>query len=186
MYIPIILGTAREGRQSEKVAKFILQETKKFGLETEIIDVRDFRIEATDNTQESAIAKIFSKKITKADGLIIITPEYNHSYSGELKMMLDMLYKQYARKPVGICGVSAGPLGGVRAVEQLKLMVIELSMVPIRISLYFSNVFELFEDGVIKNKAYYEQVRGFLEELTWYARALKAAKAKKTNTRETH
>jgi len=93
MYIPIILGTAREGRQSEKVAKFMLQETLKTGLETEIIDVHDFRIKATDNTEKSPLAKKLAEKVNKVDGFIIVSPEYNHGYPGELKMMLDMLYK---------------------------------------------------------------------------------------------
>lgn len=54
-YVPIILGTAREGRESEKAAKFVLQEAIKYGLKnTEIIDVRDFRIKATDNTLKTA------------------------------------------------------------------------------------------------------------------------------------
>ena len=57
MYIPIILGTAREGRQSEKVARFMLAETVNYGLESEIIDVREYRIEATNNTQEIPQAK---------------------------------------------------------------------------------------------------------------------------------
>lgn len=180
MYIPIILGTAREGRQSEKVAKFMLQETIKADLETEIIDVRDFRIEATDNTEELPQAKKFSEKISKADGLIIVSPEYNHGYPGELKMMLDMLYEQYAKKPVGFCGVSAGGLGGARAVEQLRLVTIEFHMVPIREALYFSIVQDLFDkNGVIKDKSYYDRVKKFLDELIWFAKALKVAREKK-------
>jgi len=101
MYIPIILGTAREGRQSEKVADFILHETLNSGLESEIIDVRDYRVEATDNTGELPQAKKLLEEISKADGLIIVSPEYNHGYPGELKMMLDMLYEEYSAKPVG-------------------------------------------------------------------------------------
>ncbi len=171
MYIPIILGTARQGRQSEKVAGFMLQEVKKSGLTSEIIDVRDFRIEATDNTGESPQAKGLAGKVAKADGLIIVSPEYNHGYPGELKMMLDMLYEGYFHKPVGFCGVSAGVLGGARMVEQMRQVVIELHMVPIREALYFPTVQNLFdENGAIKDKGYSQRVEAFLNELIFYAK----------------
>lgn len=184
LYIPIILGTGREGRQSEKVAKFMLQSIEAAKeIKTELIDVRDYGVTFTDNSETSQKAKLLSEKVSMADGFIIVSPEYNHGYPGELKMMLDMLYKQYAKKPVGICGVSAGGLGGARAVEQLRLVCIEFHMVPIREALYFSQVQNLFnENGEIKDKSYDERVEKFLEELTWYAEALKTARSKTVDT----
>jgi len=178
MYIPVILGTARAGRQSEKAASFIFEEVKKAGIETEIIDVQDFRIEATDNTAEGPQAKKLSIKIKKADAFIIVSPEYNHGYPGELKMMLDMLYDQYAGKPVGFCGVSAGGLGGARVVEQLRQVVVELHMLPIREALYFPAVQNLFdENGRMKDPgAYKDRIKSFLDELTKYANALRSAR----------
>jgi len=178
MNIPVILGTARVGRQSEKVANFILEEVKKAGIETEIIDVRDLRIEATDNTGNVPQAKRLSPKIEKADAFIIVSPEYNHGYPGELKMMLDLLYDQYAGKPVGFCGVSAGGLGGARVVEQLRQVVIELHMLPIREALYFPAVQNLFDEkGTMKDPvSYKDRIKSFLDELTWYANALKPAR----------
>lgn len=179
MYVPVILGTARIGRLSEKAAWFMLREVLNVGLESEIIDVRDYRVNATDNTLKSTEAKRLAEKIDKADALIIVSPEYNHSYPGELKMMLDMLYTQYFNKPVGFCGVSSGGLGGVRAVEQLRLVAVELHMVPIREALYFSGIQNLFnEKGDIKDLSYHERVKTFLKELTWYAEALKKIRAK--------
>lgn len=179
--IPIILGTGREGRQSEKVARFMLDSVKtRKDIRTELIDVRDYRISFTDNSETSEPAKALSKKIGAADGFIIVAPEYNHGYPGELKMMLDMLYEQYARKPVGICGVSAGGLGGARMVEQLRLVSIEFHMVPIREALYFSSVQNLFDEaGKIKDESYSNRVNKFLEELVWYAKALKTARSEK-------
>jgi len=182
LYIPVILGTAREGRESEKVAEFVLKETVKAGLRTEILDVREFLIGSTDNTEESAQAEKLSEKIVKADGFIIISPEYNHGYPGELKVMLDMLYDQYARKPVGFCGVSAGRFGGARAVEQLRLVSIEFHMVPIREAVYFPFVQDLFDEKRnIKNRSYHGLVETFLDELIWYARALKSAREQSCN-----
>ncbi len=173
-YIPIILGTARKGRQSEKAARFVLEKTKEKSIKTEIIDVRDYRIKATDNTQKIPNAKRLAPKISKAAGLIIVSPEYNHGYPGELKMMMDMLYKQFHDKPVGICGVSAGGLGGARMVQMLRTVCIAFHMIPINNAVYFSNVQGLFDNkGKIKDKAYHERVEGFLEELMVYAEKMR-------------
>ena len=169
MYIPIILGTARKGRQSEKVANYMLKEVTQLGLESEIIDVRDYKVEATDGTGESEQAKKLSEKITKANAVIIVSPEYNHGYPGELKMMLDLLYKEYAHKPVGFCGVSAGTLGGSRVVEQLRQVVVEYHMIPIREAMYFSAVQNLFDEaGNIKDESYHTRAQAFFNELVSY------------------
>jgi len=137
MYIPIILGTAREGRESEKVARFMLEKALAFGLDSEIIDVRDYRLPATDNTKTSAEAIRLKEVVLKADGLVIVSPEYNHGYPGELKMMLDMLYEEYFGKPVGICGVSSGVFGGARMIEHLVATCVRFYMLPTGEVLYF-------------------------------------------------
>lgn len=181
VFIPIILGTARPNRQSEKAARFMLGEAKKLeGVETALLDVRDFRLPATDNSGTSDAAKRLAEHAKRADGFVIVSPEYNHGYPGELKMMLDTLYREYARKPVGICGVSAGPTGGARMVEQLRLVVIEFHMAPIREAVYFSNISRLFDaNGSLVDEAYFERAKVFFDELLWYAKALKVAREKK-------
>ena len=177
MYIPIILGTAREGRQSEKAARFMMQKALEAGLESEIIDVRDYRLPATDNSKKSPQAKKLAEKVEWMDGLIIVSPEYNHGYPGELKMMVDMLFSEYAHKPVGICAVSSGPWGGVRMTEQLRLVCIALHLLPIGEAVHFPKVQELFDDqGQLLGKSQHGQARRLLEELIMYAGALKAAK----------
>lgn len=177
LYIPIILGTAREGRRSENAAKYMLSHAKDAFMESEILDVRDYRIQADDGSETSEAAKGLSEKISRADGFIIVSPEYNHGYPGELKMMLDMLYEEYARKPVGICGVSVSMLGGARMVEQLRLVAIEFHMVPIHEAVYFTRIGTLFnEKGEIQDSSYAERVNKFFNELVWYARALKKAR----------
>ncbi|MEI7688859.1 MAG: NAD(P)H-dependent oxidoreductase [Candidatus Nomurabacteria bacterium] len=166
MYISIILGTGREGRQSEKVSNYMLQEIKKNNIQGEVIDARDYRIESTDASGISEKAIKYRDIINKSDALIIVSPEYNHGYPGELKMMLDMLYKEYTHKPVGFCGVSAGGLGGARVVEQLRLVCIEFRMIPIREALYFSTVQNMFDElGNIKDNTLSSRVKVFLDEL---------------------
>ena len=174
MYIPVILGTGREGRMSERAALFMLQETIEAGIESEIIDVRDYRLPATDNTEKSLLSGKLAQKASRADGFIIVSPEYNHGYPGELKMLLDMLFSQYAHKPVGICGVSSGAWGGTRMVEQLRQVCLGLRMVPTAQAVHFPKIQELFdESGTLKGRSQRDQAKKLLDELMWYAKALK-------------
>ena len=175
--IPVILGTAREGRVSEKVAHFVLDAAKKFGFKSELIDVKNFAASATDkahpNTQWKAI-------VEQADAFIIVSPEYNHGYPGELKMFLDSLYTEYARKAFAVCGVSDGGMGGVRMVEQLRLVLLDLHAVPIAGAVYFSKAPELFDDaGTMRDPTYADRMKKLFEELDWFARALKTARESK-------
>jgi NAD(P)H-dependent FMN reductase len=177
MYIPVILGTARLGRQSEKAARFMLQKVMEAGLESEIIDVRDYRLAATDNSKESPQAQKLAEKVRRAGGLIIVSPEYNHGYPGELKMLLDLLYSEYAHKPAGICAVSSGSWGGVRMVEQLRQVCLALHLVPMAEAVHFPMVQELFdEEGRMLGKSQHGQARRLIEELVWYGQALSAAR----------
>lgn len=179
MYIPIILGTSREGRQSEKVSTYLFEQVSKTDLETKILDVKNYHFHATDNSEKIEMAKKWKEEVMRADGYIIVSPEYNHGYPGELKMVLDLVYGEYDKKPVGICGVSNGSMAGGRVVEQLRMVAIALRMVPINAVLHFPHVSSLFdESGLIKDEEYAGRTSGFLEELTWYASALKVAREK--------
>lgn len=110
------------------------------------------------------------------DGLIIVTSEYNHGYPGELKMILDMAYEEYEHKPVALCGTGGG-MGGVRAVEQLRNVLIELKATSILEAVYFSNIGNLFDaEGKITDPVYHERVQKLLDEIMWYAKALKRAR----------
>src|SRR5258708_34790991 len=131
LFIPLIRGTARQERQSEHVARFVLEQTKeRTGVETELIDVRALPMRLDDAGEQMKDAA-FSSTIERCDGLILITPEYNHGYPGLLKHALDMNLKEYIHKAVGICGVSAGPFGGARVVEALLPVLRELGLVTI-------------------------------------------------------
>ena len=179
IYIPILLGTAREGRRSEKVAHYVLDQAKIQGLfEPELFDVKDFvKICRTDDTEKTDEAKRWSEIMQRADGLLIVSPEYNHGYPGELKLMLDQIFDEYDKKPVGMCGVSSGHMGGARMVEALRSVFIALHMVPMQNAVYFSNAKNLFdEQGVIRDASYGDRLKKLFEELAWYANALKTAR----------
>jgi NAD(P)H-dependent FMN reductase len=174
LFIPVILGTARQGRESENVADFVFEQTKKrVDLETELIDVRTLPMKLDDAGEQMKDPK-FSATIERCDGLIIVTPEYNHGYPGLLKHALDMNLKEYIHKAVGICGVSAGPFGGARVIEGLLPVMRELGLVTIFWDVNFGNVQKLFdEQGKLLDQAHIPRVDKFLNELVWMARVLR-------------
>ncbi len=174
LFIPLILGTAREGRQSENVARFVFEQTKKRAdVETELIDVRELPMKLDDAGEQMKDPK-FSAAIERCDGLIIVTPEYNHGYPGLLKHALDMNLKEYIHKAVGICGVSAGPFGGARVIESLLPVMRELGLVAIFEDVNFGNVAKIFDDqGNLLDQNYVRRLDKFLNELVWMARVLR-------------
>ena len=174
MFIPIILGTARQGRESEKVAKFVFEQTKKRAkVETELIDVRKLPMRF-DDAGEQMKDPAFSATIERCDGVVIVTPEYNHSFPGLLKHALDMNLKEYIHKAVGICGVSAGTIGGARVIETLLPVMRELGLVTIFEDVNFAKVGTLFDErGSLLDETYVGRVDKFLDELIWMARVLR-------------
>ena len=93
--------------------------------------------------------------IIRADGLVIVTPEYNHGYSGALKSVLDLLLKEYIHKAVAFVGVSAGPWGGTRVIEACVPMVRELGLAVTFSDLNFPLVKSKFdENGNLLDEAY--------------------------------
>src|SRR6266404_745780 len=174
LYIPLILGTARQGRQSEHVANFVLSEMKKRPeIETELIDVRQLKMRLDDAGEEMKDAG-YAEKMTRADGLAIVTPEYNHGYPGLLKHALDMCLKEYIHKAVGICGVSAGSFGGARVIESLLPVMRELGLVTIFEDVNFGKIGTLFDDrGNLLDENFIRRVDMFLNELIWMSRFLR-------------
>ncbi len=174
LFIPVILGTARKGRASENVARFVVQEVKKQdGVETELIDVRELNL-ANDDAGEQIKHPHFSSQIERADGLVLVTPEYNHGYPGLLKHALDSNLKEYIHKAVGVCGVSAGGFGGTRVVENLLPVLRELGLVTIFWDGNFSRAQKLFdESGNILDASYVKRLDKFLKELIWMSKVLR-------------
>ena len=175
LFIPVILGTSRKGRASENVAKFVFGEVqKREGVETELIDIRDLKF-AIDDAGEALKDPTFSEQMMRADGLVIVTPEYNHGYPGLLKHVLDTNLKEYIHKAVGICGVSAGGFGGTRVIQGLLPVLRELGLITIFWDGNFSGAQGLFDEaGAIKDRATHEKrIDKFLGELIWMSRVLR-------------
>src|SRR5438477_3866213 len=174
LFIPVILGTARKGRRSEHAARFVFEETKKrAGVKTEFVDICNIPMRLDDAGEQMKDAD-FSNLVTRADGLILVVPEYNHGYPGLLKHALDMNLEEYIHKAVGICGVSAGAFGGARVIEALLPVMRELGLVTIFEDVNFGNVGKLFdEQGSLLDQSYVRRVGKFLNELIWMARVLR-------------
>src|SRR5438876_1803399 len=174
LFIPVILGTARQGRKSEHVARFVFEQTKKRAdVETELIDVRELPMRL-DDAGEQMKDPAFSATIERCDGIILIVPEYNHGYPGLLKHALDMNLKEYIHKAVGICGVSAGPVGGARVIEGLLPVMRELGLGTIFEDGNFGKVGTRFDErGRLLDQSYVRRVDKVLNELIWMARVLR-------------
>jgi NAD(P)H-dependent FMN reductase len=174
LFIPVILGTTRQGRASESVARFVFEELSKHaGVETELIDIRDIKL-PTEDAGEAIKDSKFSAQMSRADGLVIVTPEYNHGYPGMLKHVLDTNLKEYIHKAVGICGVSAGGFGGTRVIESLLPVMRELGLVTIFWDGNFSGAHKLFDaEGKLLDQSYIKRIDKFLKELIWMSRVLR-------------
>lgn len=165
-YIPILLGTARKNSVSEKIAKIVCHETQRFGFESNVISPRDhIEYPVTVRAGIEGKKKIpWQQTMNTASGLIIVTPEYNHGYPGELKLMLDMLFEEYRNKPVFVIGVSDGPWGGARVVENLYPVLICLNMRVLKSSFYTPVADKLLTDkkGL---EEYKDKIQSALEKL---------------------
>ena len=176
LFLPIILGTNRKERKSVFVAKWLMEEMgKRTEIETRLFDVRDFAVPQDD--YGTGIKDDFPEwrdAIIRADGLVVVSPEYNHGYPGALKSVLDLLLKEYIHKSVAFVGVSAGPWGGTRVIEAMVPMVRELGLSVTFTDLNFPVVQSKFDqDGVLLDKAYERRAQDFLDELVWMSRVLK-------------
>ena len=178
--LPVLLGTNRKLRQSVFAARWLVgQMEKRPEIQTRLFDVADFVLPQDDYGQE--IKDRFPEwrdAIIQADGLVIVTPEYNHGYPGSLKAVLDLLLREYVHKAVAFVGVSAGPWGGTRVIEAMVPMVRELGLAVSFADLNFPKVQTVFDaQGNLLDPAFEQRATGFLDELVWMSRVLKWGRA---------
>jgi NAD(P)H-dependent FMN reductase len=174
LFIPVILGTVRQGRRSLPVATLLTAElSRRPGIETELIDVARLPLRV-DDAGEATKDPGFSVRMERADALVIVSPEYNHGYSGLLKHVLDSCLHEYVHKAAGIVGVSAGPWGGTRGIQDLLPVLRELGLVTIFWDVNVANVGTVFDDrGALRDPGYVKHLDKFLKELVWMARTLR-------------
>lgn len=176
LLLPVLLGTNRKQRHSVFPARWLIGEMEKRPeIQTKLFDAADFALPHDDYGQ--GLKDLFPEwrdTIIKADGLVIVSPEYNHGYPGALKAVLDLLLQEYIHKAVAFVGVSAGPWGGTRVIEAMVPMVRELGLAVTFTDLNFPKVQKVFDgEGKLLEPAFEKRAKDFLDELVWMSSALK-------------
>lgn len=182
--IPVVLGSVREGRKSIYPAKLLVEQIKAAGHESQLVDFKELSLPFFDSALMPVQMKgkypypnvqKWSEIAYKADAFVIVTPEYNHGYSGVLKNALDWLFLEFDHKPVGLVGVSSGTIAGARAVEQLRPVMENFTMFAIREALMFGPIGSAFdEQGKLIDESYLKKIDGFLQGLIKSAEIMKA------------
>jgi NAD(P)H-dependent FMN reductase len=172
--IPVILGTARKGRASAHAARlFTGLLNRRSGVRSTLIDIATVPM-PVDDAGEAIKDPAFAAAMTAADGLIIVTPEYNHSFPGLLKHVLDSCLSEYIHKAVGIVGVSAGPFAGTRVIQGLLPVMREIGLVTIFWDVNIGPVGKVFaEDGRLLDEAVIRRSDRFIRELIWMSKVLR-------------
>jgi NAD(P)H-dependent FMN reductase len=176
LFIPVLLGTPRKHRESGHVADWVLSRMElRNEIETRLFDARDFHLPYDDYGQE--IKDQFPEwrdAIIRADGLVIVTPEYNHGPPGTLKAVLDLLLREYVHKAVGFVAVSSQVWGGTRVIESMVNMVREMGLAVTFTDLNFPRVQDKFDaNGRLLDDAYIARADAFLDELIWMSTTLR-------------
>lgn len=174
IFIPVILGSSRDGRKSKDVAELIIKRLSNLeNIKTELVDVKDFDIKYDGNDEELRHPK-YSDITQKADAFIFVIPEYNHGYPGKLKSLFDTEWKNYNNKPALLAGVSAGNWGGTRVIEQFQQVLKAAKVFVINADIQFRNIAEVFdENGNLLDESYNKRIDSSLDYLIWTTKTLK-------------
>ena len=181
--IVVIFGSVRIGRQGIKAARFIVNALKERKHNVTLVDPLEYELplmnkkysryekgKAPKNLEK--LAKLFKS----VDAFVIVTAEYNHFPPPALVNLLDYFLEEYFFRPSAIVSYSGGGFGGVRAVSHLRDMLAELGMPAISSSFPISKVQDaLDENGKPLDETLNQRVKKLLDELEWYAKALKDA-----------
>lgn len=184
MHLQIILGSIRQGRIAKPVGDWTYEFTKKAAACTvELIDLKEWNLPMFDLPKSPIMGdyqdenqKKWARKVAEGDAYLFISPEYNHGYSPALKNALDYLYAEWNRKPATF--VAYGGVEGARSVEQLRGVLVELQIAPLREALHIRNVFKKVQNEQFQPEEFDEkQLATVLDELLWWGKALKRARA---------
>lgn len=186
LQIGIVLGSTRIGRFADKPAQWVMGLAQKCqGMTFELLDLRDYPLPFFDQPKsplrepsKDEVAQRWAKKLAELDGFVFVTGEYNHGIPAVLKNALDHVYAEFNRKPATFVGY--GNAGGARAIEQLRLMLVELQVAPLRGAVHLSReqfVGMLLEGKTFADYAQLEQAgNAMLLELGWWAEALRTGR----------
>jgi NAD(P)H-dependent FMN reductase len=180
----VILSSTRESRFGPTVADWVMSRAaERTDMHARLADLRDFEMPYYNldvngpRVEPEMEPREWAKTVRSADAFVIVTPEYNYGYPAVLKSALDALYRPWNRKPVAFVSYG-GWSGGTRAVQQLRQVVVELQMAPIRSSVVFQFARRLFdEEGHLREPEMFDTaVEAMFDDLVWWANALRDAR----------
>ena len=176
LFIPVVCGSIRRNRRSLRATQLIVDRVSEAGHETQLIDLRELALplydEEPESEQHAGVAQL-REIMGRSDASIWQSPEYNHSVTSAVKNAVDFVDEELRRKPVAVAGLG-GLAGGTRAIEQLKLVLIELHALPIRDSVAFTDSRNIFDaEGRLQRPEFIARIDLMVRELVWYARVLK-------------
>jgi NAD(P)H-dependent FMN reductase len=177
--IVIISSSVRTGRNSHRVAIYLENYIAQSGLgNAEILDLYEYqfpifseRLQYLQNPPDNVVQ--FAEKIKSADGVIVVTPEYNGGYPAALKNVIDLLYPEWKRKPIGISTVSAGTFGGSQVGTSLSFTLLKIGALVTPAVFRVSSVQKAYdENGVPVEKPTTDKfAKMFLDEFFWCVEA---------------
>jgi len=185
--IGIVLGSTRAGRFADKPAEWLLGLSKKREDATfELVDLRDYPLPFFDEPKspmrepsKNEIAQRWARKVAELDAFVFVTGEYNHSIPASLKNAIDYVYAEFNRKPAAF--VAYGGAGGVRAVEQLRLILVELQVAPLRSAVHIARTEYL--ELALNRKTFddfpqlAEAAHVMLDDVIWWGKSLRAGRS---------
>jgi NAD(P)H-dependent FMN reductase len=186
MRIGIVLGSTRQARFADKPAQWFLElAQKRAGVTFELVDLRDYPLPffAEDKSpfrepSQNEVALRWGRKVAELDGFVFVTGEYNHSIPASLKNAIDYLYREWNRKPAAF--VAYGNAGGARGVEQLRLILVEVQVAPLRHAVHI--IRGEFMDLLLGKKTFADfphlaqTAEAMLDDLLWWAQTLRAGR----------
>jgi NAD(P)H-dependent FMN reductase len=184
--IAIIISTTRAARFGDKPAKWIYDIAKQRNdMSVELVDLRDYPMPFFDEAASNAwapskneVAQRWQKKVAEFDGYIFVVAEYNRGISAVLKNAIDYAYPEWNKKTAAYVGY--GSVGAARAIEQLRLVNVELQMAPMRTGVHIqgADFMAVWQQGKdISELTYLQQnAKDMLDQLVWWTNALKTAR----------
>lgn len=184
--VGIILGSTRPARFADRPATWFFElAQKRADVAFELVDLRDYPLpffeESKSPFREASkheIAVRWSRKVAELDAFVFVTGEYNHSIPASLKNAIDYLYPEWNRKPAAF--VAYGSAGGARAVEQLRLILVELQVAPLRAAVHIGRdefMAVLLHGKPFSDFPHLEQAANvMLDDLIWWGRTLRTGR----------
>jgi NAD(P)H-dependent FMN reductase len=184
--VGIVLGSTRPARFADRPATWLLElAQKRAGVAFELVDLRHYPLPFFDEPKsplrepsKNDIAVRWARTVAELDAFVFVTGEYNHSIPASLKNALDYVYAEWNRKPAAF--VAYGNAGGARGVEQLRLILVELQVAPLRSAVHIGRpeFIELLLNGKsFADYPYLEQAANvMLDDVIWWGRTLRAGR----------